>query len=66
MQQRRVGSSALQKVPAVWHWKGAEILQGPPWFEHTPEVLQQPPQHDALLVHMAFSAMHAVPASRSG
>lgn len=65
MQQRREGTSALQKAPALWHWNGAERTHAPPTVEQTPAELQQPLQHAELVEHELPSTRH-MPPSRAG
>lgn len=65
MQQRRDGASGLQKLPAFWHWYGAETTQAPPLVEQTPALLQQPLQHAELVMHELPSMRHRLPPSRA-
>lgn len=65
MQQRRDGASGLQKLPAFWHWYGAEATHAPPMVEQMPALLQQPLQHAELVVHELPSARHTEPPSRA-
>jgi hypothetical protein len=64
-QQRRVGASGLQKVPAVWHASGAEAMHGPEGVQ-VRLVPQHPLQQFELAVQLAPVGRHSPPSRLTG